>query len=123
MRYALWIGVVLMAIGSPRGIAGESRLPLNLLYVGNEDTPRAAQFVEFLESQFERVDAVDRGKFEPAAARDADVVLLDWSQRDTEVEEAVSPLGPRENWSKPTVLLGSAGLLLAGPWEIIGGAG
>ena len=123
MRYALWIGVVLTAMGSSRGIAAEPRLPLNVLYVGNADTPRAAQFVEFLESQFERVEAVDRGKFDPADARDADVVLLDWSQRDTEVEDTVSPLGPRESWSKPTVLLGSAGLLLAGPWEIIGGAG
>ncbi|HUG93853.1 MAG TPA: hypothetical protein VML55_23695, partial [Planctomycetaceae bacterium] len=94
-----------------------------VLYLGNAGTPRAAQFVEFLSARFERVTAVDRDQFDPQTAGDADVVLLDWSQRDTDSAAAVSPLGPRASWSKPTVLLGSAGHLLAGPWEVIGGAG
>ena len=53
-------------------------------------------------------------------------VLLDWSQSDVDLAkmaEITSPLGPRDQWTKPTVLLGSAGLLLAGPWELIGSYG
>jgi hypothetical protein len=124
MRRAIRIGMLLVAATwCARGIAGEPRLPLKIMYLGNEGTPRAAQFVEFLRAQFERVEAADRDTFDPQTARDADVVLLDWSQRDTDSENAVSPLGPRENWSKPTVLVGSAGHLLAAPWEIIGGSG
>jgi hypothetical protein len=50
-----------------------------------------------------------------------DVVLLDWSQATSSTY--ISPLGDLESWDKPMVLLGSAGLMLAGPWSIIGGAG
>jgi hypothetical protein len=53
-------------------------------------------------------------------------VLLDWSQSDVDLAkmaELESPLGPREKWNTPTVLLGSAGLLLAAPWELIGSYG
>jgi hypothetical protein len=69
------------------------------------------------------VTLADRERFDPAKAKDADVVLLDWSQHDTDVRKAKSPFGKLEDWQKPTVLLGSAGLLLAGQWQIIGGAG
>ena len=34
-----------------------------------------------------------------------------------------SPLGERRAWVKPTVLLGSAGHLLAAPWKVFGGSG
>jgi hypothetical protein len=124
MKRSLWLGLVLMStVCASLGVGGEERIPLKILYLGNEGTPRAAQFVEFLGAQFEDVEAVNRETFDPANAADADVVLLDWSQRDTDSAQAVSPLGSRENWSTPTVLLGSAGHLLAGPWEIIGGSG
>jgi hypothetical protein len=33
------------------------------------------------------------------------------------------PLGPRESWKRPTVLLGSAGLLITGSWETNGSYG
>lgn len=124
MKRAIWLAVVLTMTGwTWRATAGEPPLPLRVLYLGNEGTPRSAQFVEFLRGQFADATAADRDTFDPAKAADADVVVLDWSQRDTNSENAVSPLGPRENWAKPTVLLGSAGHLLAAPWEIIGGSG
>jgi len=50
-------------------------------------------------------------------------VLLDWSQSDSQLAKTPSPLGKIEEWSTPTVLLNSAGLLMAGQWQIIGGAG
>ena len=97
--------------------------PQRVLYAGNRDTPRQRAFVELLEKRFSQVDVANRETFDPAQARDADVVLLDWSQQDKRSADYKSPLGEREAWSKPTVLLGSAGLLLAGVWQIAGGSG
>ncbi len=107
----------------PGVVAEPQRLPLRVMYLGNEGTPRATEFVEFLRTRFEQVAERNRDDFDGDAASAFDVVLLDWSQRDTDSEKATSPLGPRAEWSKPTVLLGSAGHLLATPWEIVGGAG
>jgi len=76
-----------------------------------------------LKKHFKQATVADRERFDPTVAKEADVVLLDWSQRDTDIRSAKSPFGKLEDWSKPTVLLGSAGLLLAGQWQIIGGAG
>jgi hypothetical protein len=120
--WAMLCGLLPGVLAAPAAAAGGERLPLRVLYVGN-DKARAADHAEFLRKLFERVTVAARDGFEPAAARDADVVLLDWSQSETEVTKARSPLGEPETWSKPTVLLGSAGLLLAGRWQIIGGAG
>jgi hypothetical protein len=125
MKFALLAFGLIAAVGwGMPGMAEEPRLPLRVMYLGNEGKTRATEFVDFLRTQFEQVEQRNRDDdddFESVGA--FDVVLLDWSQRDTEVEKAVSPLGPRDRWSKPTVLLGSAGLLLATSWEIIGGAG
>ncbi len=102
--------------------AAEPRLPLRVLYVG-DDPGRTADYAAFLGKHFAEARTARRTGFDPAAARSADVVLLDWSQSETPVDKATSPFGPAEGWSKPTVLLGSAGLLLAGQWQLIGGAG
>jgi hypothetical protein len=96
---------------------------LKVLYVGNSDSERAKEFDEFLHKHFDSVRIANRSDFDPKSASDCDVVLLDWSQRDSDVRKAVSPFGDLKSWSKPTVLLGSAGLLLAGCWDLIGGAG
>jgi len=97
--------------------------PKRVLFVGNEETPRTRAFVELLKKHFARVEVADRKTFEPSAAADSDVVLLDWSQRDAKFPHDPSPLGKREAWKKPTVFLGSAGLLVAVQWQIIGGSG
>jgi hypothetical protein len=115
--------VLCAAVPATPGAAAEAqRLPLRLLYVGN-NAARAADYAAFLEKHFAKVTVAKRDGFDPAKAQDADVVLLDWAQSETNVKEARSPLGKLENWSKPTVLLGSAGLLMAGQWQVIGGAG
>jgi hypothetical protein len=102
--------------------AGEPKLPLRVLYIG-DDKSRSADYAALLGRHFTEVHAVRRTGFKPSDAKDADVVLLDWSQAETPVRKAVSPFGKPDEWGKPTVLLGSAGLLLAGQWQIIGGAG
>jgi hypothetical protein len=114
--------LVVGAFWVPWGTAGEGRVPLRLLYVG-DDKARAADYAAFLEKHFAQVRVAGRTGFDPAAAREADVVLLDWSQAETDVRQAKSPFGKLEDWSRPTVLLGSAGLFMAGRWQLIGGAG
>ena len=120
--WAMLFGLVLGALGCPTPAAAEGRLPLHVLYVGN-DKARAAAYADFLGQRFTKVRVLQRSGFDPSAARDADVVLLDWSQSETDVKNARSPLGPPDAWSKPTVLLGSAGLMMAGQWQLLGGAG
>ncbi len=101
-------------------------IDLKVLYVGNVDTPRAQAYEAFLKEHFAAATAVDRGAFDPGMAADFDVVLLDWSQVDANVVERAelkSPLGPRESWNTPTVMLGSAGLLITAPWRTNGSYG
>ena len=98
---------------------------LKVLYIGDTGTPRAQHFTGFLGKNVARVEAVSRKDFKPADAAEFDVVLLDWPQSETAGEERKgrSPLGHRAAWSKPTVLLGSAGLNLAVVWKVRGGSG
>lgn len=108
----------------PRPARADDRLPLHVTYVGNADTPRARAHLDFLRRHFAGATAVPRGSF--TGPGDADVVLLDWSQSDVDIMKMAaieSPLGRREDWKTPLVLLGSAGLLLATPWELIGSYG
>jgi hypothetical protein len=98
-------------------------LPLRVLYVGNAKSPRAASYASFLKKHFKQVTVANRDGFDPATAKAADVVLLDWSQSEADVRKAKSPFGKLEDWHRPTVLLGSAGLFMAGQWQLIGGAG
>jgi hypothetical protein len=102
-----------------------------VLYVGNADTDRGRSYTRFLGEKFTLVGAADRKTFDSRSAVDVDVVVLDWSQGDIEFapntmrseSHLKSPLGERGRWTKPTVLLGSAGHLLAAPWKVFGGSG
>jgi hypothetical protein len=116
----LRLALGLVGAGGP-AVAAEP-MPLRVLYVGNS-SDRATDHEAFLKQYFDKVTVAPRKGFDPAAARDADVVLLDWSQSEDSVDKANPPFGNLEVWSKPTVLLGSAGLFMAGQWQLIGGAG
>jgi hypothetical protein len=124
------VGLLAAAAAAPitAPLPWEDPIDLAILYVGNEGTPRAQAFEEFLSSHFASVQVAERTTFDPAAADGFDVVLLDWSQMDKDVNlmggtPPHSPLGPRDSWTTPTVLLGSAGLIMTGPWEIAGSYG
>ena len=99
----------------------ESALSLRVLYIGH----RPSEFEPFLKGHFAKVESTPRESFQPQSAKDFDVVLLDWPQSDLERQQRVgtSPLGKRDEWAKPTVLLGSAGLNLAVAWKVYGGSG
>lgn len=123
MRYACCLALTMVSVLPSTATADEALLPLRVLYIGNSKTPRAGDFDRFFKQHFVRVVMADREGFNPDAAREADVVVFDWSQSDGDLRKASVPLGRLEEWSKPTVLLNSAGLLVAGHWQLIGGAG
>jgi hypothetical protein len=104
--------------------ADSAKLPLNVLYLGRQkEEKRTDAFVEFLSSRFVRCTAAKRDDFQVEMLSGIDVVLVDWPQQERLSSNYSSPVGPLENWKTPTVLLGSAGLIMAGPWSVIGGAG
>ena len=98
---------------------------LKVLYVGNATSARAADFKAFLGTNVARVAVAARVGFDPALANEFDVVLLDWPQSESQgnFPPRKSPLGGRDAWVKPTVLLGSAGLHMAIVWDVKGGFG
>lgn len=99
---------------------------LKVLYIGDVDSSRATHFQGFLKHNVGRIEVASREGFKPAQAEEFDVVLLDWPQSDSTREDwksRRSPLGARDAWTKPTVLLGSAGLNLAVVWDVRGGVG
>jgi hypothetical protein len=101
--------------------AADAVSPLRVLYIGH----RPAEFAPLLQAHFAKVETVALKQFQPSQAEAFDVVLLDWPQsramRGAWLDG--SPLGRREDWKKPTVLLGSAGLNLAVAWKLHGGSG
>jgi len=100
------------------------KIPLHVLYLAQSgDDARRQSFESLLDEHFARVTVGQRDAFEASQAGDADVVVLDWSQSEDREDGYPSPLGDLENWNTPTVLLSSAGLLMAGPWNVMGGAG
>jgi hypothetical protein len=138
MKYPLSIALALTLAGARPAIAADDAArtePLRVLYVGNTVTDRGRAYSEFLGEKFALVGAADRRKFDPGSLPDVDVVVLDWSQGDIDhnslsarnpagwESDLKSPLGERSRWTKPTVLLGSAGHLLAAPWKVVGGSG
>src|SRR5580658_4920934 len=130
MKTALCVAFcVLCSLFAPNRTAARELSSLKLLYVGDKGSDREQAFTSLLQRYVAAITAVNRVGFDPAAAASYDVVLLDWPQDPTVIVRrhwgsfVVSPLGPRETWAKPTVLLGSAGLNLAVTWQIKGGVG
>ena len=98
---------------------------LKVLYIGDARSARAADYKAFLSTNVAQVEVAGRVGFDPAMAAPFDVVLLDWSQSESQgaFPPKTSPLGERSAWTKPLVLLGSAGLHMACVWDIKGGFG
>ncbi|MBI4661792.1 MAG: hypothetical protein HY735_23465 [Verrucomicrobia bacterium] len=121
-RLVWWLTVLAVSMGLLRA-ADLSQL--KVLYVGDAASPRAADFKAFLELNAGQAAVANRNGFDPRQAAGFDVVLLDWPQTGQQLDSPShkSPLGPRDQWVKPTVLLGSAGLNLAVAWMAKGGSG
>ena len=99
------------------------KIALKVLYLAREDAKRTASFADYLSQKFEHCRVAQRSDFDATMVEDIDVVLVDWPQGERNAHDGNSPLGPVEEWSTPTVFLGSAGLLMADAWGVIGDAG
>jgi hypothetical protein len=123
MRWAIAaITAALAMTASSPGGEPEKKIPLRVLYVGNPSAPRGKTYADFLGKHFHKVQTTERKGFNVKQAEPFDVVVLDWSQQERP-DKPSSPFGSKETWKKPTVLLGSSGLLLAEAWEIVGTIG
>src|SRR4051794_36047768 len=113
-----------VAVTSTRASSGELA-SLKILYIGDAGSTRAAAVTDFLRQHVGAIDTVDRNAFDTSQAKPYDVVVLDWPQTGDidAMKHLRSPLGNRNYWGKPTVLLGSAGLNLAVAWQVQGGSG
>jgi hypothetical protein len=118
---ALLLAVVATLFATNLYGADAALLPQRVLYIGH----RSSDFEPFLKTHFAKVESVSRQEFQQAQAKDFDVVMLDWPQSGNMegAWRAGAPLGKREEWTKPTILLGSAGLNLAVTWKLKGGSG
>jgi hypothetical protein len=124
-RFALVV-LFVGAMCSMSCVIAEERIPLRVVYVGEGKAfgnDRSLQFSRFLRRRFVKADIAERRSFDPTSAKDADVVLLDWSQSDSPLEKTSVPFGEVDRWHTPTVLLNHAGLLVAERWDVIGSAG
>lgn len=123
---------IAVILALPIGAAAQDRSlnpALHVAFVGELESARGKDFVEFLRAQFPRVDTIERAKCSPEQLRTADVVVLDWPQEEGVMakfhkkEPCKDLLGERARWDRPTVLIGSAGLNLATEWGLPGGYG
>jgi hypothetical protein len=119
------LALALAAVGLSHWASAAHLANLRVLYIGEPGSLRAQHFQGFLHTNVGHIRVASRATFKPAEADDADVVLLDWPQSGNAREErqARAPLGDRGDWTKSTVLLGSAGLNLAVAWKARGGFG
>lgn len=124
MTILVWLAILSLSDG--RLFSQEAKhkalSELKVLYVGSE---HPKEYVALIKEHVLQVEAVDRKAFSPEQAKDFDVVLLSWPQDEetSDMTMLVSPLGSRDSWHHPTVLLGSAGLNLAVAWQMQGGSG
>lgn len=127
MKNSLLLSTALLvaATSAHTGWGAETeKIPLRVLYLSRTDAAdRTGAFADFLSQRFQECTVAKRAGFEGDLLRSVDVVVLDWSQGERVSNKPESPVGPLEEWDKPTVLLGSAGLLMAKAWRVIGDAG
>ena len=119
----LWLSFCLAIIPLA---ADDEKQDLSVLYIGDPGNERGQAFCDFLEAQFADVKSVHRDDFESGMEPDFDVALLDWGQYDIDnrqLSKLTSPIGSRDDFETPLVLLGSAGLLISVPWQTNGSWG
>lgn len=124
--WGLLLGFFAAAVAAFASEPSRSLNQLKVLYLGDHDGSRGTQFSEFLQGKVGKIKVVSREGFTPSQVEDFDVVLLDWPQSNSargDWKTGRSPLGKRDAWTQPTILLGSAGLNLAVVWKVRGGSG
>lgn len=89
-----------------------TRHPIAVLYAGELGTPRAQDFVRFLEERFVKVGTIASGELIASGAAGYDVVVADGTTEMTGNRLTMAGCTKLEfppEWTKPTVLIASAG--------------
>jgi hypothetical protein len=125
---SLVVALTALAVMAPTARPAE-KIALNVLYAGNPGSPRAKDFVSFLQQQFARVGETSYEKLKPDDAKGYDVVVFDWTsiyprdkngKIDDKLGSLHSPKSPQlgPEFNRPAVLIGAAGGSLAGHFQL-----
>jgi hypothetical protein len=84
---------------------------LRILYAGKPGDPRETRFVGFLGQWFAKVDSIDLESLTQDAAKGYDVVVADWTRLyvDGKANLSLPKHELRDDYSKPTILIGAVG--------------
>lgn len=121
MKAVALLLVLLLPVATHAGEAGPAGIPkqdLAVLYAGDPDGARTADFEEFLGKHFKNVGTTSYEEFEPEAMEGYDVVIFDWGKvyfRENESGRLQLPKVPKlpKDFSRPMVLIGSPGIRIA----------
>ncbi len=112
---ALAVSVAMMCVSGMALAQPAKKISLNILYMGQPDTPRAKDFTQFLGEHFTQVAVMDVAKFDPSQTSAYDVVILDAdpdSAKPYDMHSDLAKLAKLQlpaNYSRPTVLQGLFG--------------
>ena len=102
-----------VCLGGSAHSAGQSapaKAPLRIFYAGHPGSDRERDFVAFLSQHFAEVKTGDLAKFQGEAAKDSDVVVLDY---DGDGFKSPRPSLSRD-YARPTVTVGVVGAFICG---------
>ena len=96
----------------PASPTAPKKLPVSVLYSGEAGSPREAAFLDFLRTRFEKVGSIPSGELLQSRGDGYDVVIADGTT-DLVGErlqmKGCTKLAFPADWTKPTVLIASAG--------------
>lgn len=115
LRMMLRLACLSVALFVASHAPAADKQPLRVLYCGDPGSPREAEFVAFLNQNFENVATGSFTRFKPSDADNFDVVILDWSRLYTPAGLRLPqrPILP-PSYDRPTILVGGAGGTLGG---------
>ncbi len=113
--FLAWFGTSVLAEEVP---------DIKVLYAGNPDTPRTTDFESFLKRYFRQVAVTNLKGFRESEAKDHDVVIFDWTSAydgkggidETKPPAELSALS--EEFDRPAILIGGAGVGIAGAQKL-----
>ena len=90
-------------------------LEQRVLFAGTLGAERTRHFVDLLDDHFVHVGTADYSDFDPALAEGYDVVVFDAEVAPSETSIGLPSARPElpEDWDRPSVLIGSGGILIA----------
>jgi hypothetical protein len=118
-----WIGYYLilaagafvaLAASAGEGVDTASpRIDLRVIYFGHPQSPRAKDFVGFLEKHFSKVGQGDLGTFRESEAAAYDVTILDYDELKVVTNHIQMPkIVVSKQYNRPTVTIGATGALV-----------